>query len=198
MAAAFNAFVTTVATATSHEVGHMLGLTAQGNPGGGLYGDALNHNRTATGGTPSSNWVMNNGATFTFAEVAALPPTGMATFRPLNWAYLRDRLAPNPLVTALNPPPVVDSVDPSVLVFQGEFVTITLTGSGFMTGSPPSLELVRAGDPTPEPVFAVTVVDAQTVTGNVNQYFVSPGPYDLRLTNPDGQVVTVEDAILVL
>lgn len=197
VARAFHAFTWAVATAASHEIGHMFGLTATGSPGGGMFGDALNHNLTASGGVPSENWVMNPGGTFSFAEVAALESEGMAVFRPFSWAYLRDRVAPNPFVTALYPAPSIDQVEPSILVFQGQLLTITVHGGGFQVGNPPSISLARQGDPTPEPVFNINVIDTETVTGDVNQFFVTSGPYDVVLMNPDGQIATLEDGVVV-
>jgi hypothetical protein len=190
--AAFEAFTWVVATATAHEVGHTLGITAEGAPPDGHFGDAQNHNRTATGAAPHGNHIMNEGGTFAFAEVAAFPRAGVPSFRPFNWAYLRDRIAPDPHVTALYPAPALHAVVPNTVSLAGPLPTLTFRGHGFIAGGdPPVIELVREGDPTPDPVFAVDVIDGQTATGALNASFVSPGVYDVRFVNPDGQTVTL-------
>ncbi len=195
---AFDAFVWTVATATSHEVGHMLGLVKDRNPPEGCFGDSLNHNRTPGGQHPSGNFIMNHGGSFSFAEVAGLMPGGPSAFRPTNWAYLRDRLAPNPRVYGLFPPPDLQSVVPNVVTFPPVNAWLTFYGEGFLTdGDAPIIELVREGDRTPELVMNVSVLDSQTVTGSINQLFVVPDVYDVRFENADGQVVVLPAALEV-
>lgn len=79
----------------AHEVGHALGLVAEGRPGVGLFGgkegDAYAHNLDAFGDRPVELWLMNSGRSFSFEELAG-GAGGPLRFRPLNYAYLRDRV----------------------------------------------------------------------------------------------------------
>lgn len=80
----------------AHEAGHALGLVAEGQPGVGLFGgnegDAYAHNLDAFGDLPADRWLMNVGRGFTFEELAGEGAGGPLRFRPLNYAYLRDRV----------------------------------------------------------------------------------------------------------
>jgi len=80
----------------AHEAGHALGLVAEGQPGVGLFGgsegDAYAHNLDVHGDPPTDLWLMNPGRGFTFEELAGESVAGPLRFRPLNYAYLRDRV----------------------------------------------------------------------------------------------------------
>lgn len=199
---AVDAFAAIVSVAIAHEVGHMLGLVAHGPAPAGLWGGSgggnTDHNVTTSGAHPLQNFVMNAGTEFSFNEITGRGGESTPVFRPLNWAYLRDRVALNDDVTELLPPPVIDSVLPALLVFSTspENQQITLAGDHF--APPASVELVDPQSPLPMPSFGVTVVDPQTLTAMVNRYFVAPGLYDVRLVNGDGQVSVLEQALQVV
>jgi len=80
----------------AHEAGHALGLVAEGRPGVGLFGgsegDLYVHNLDPFGDSPADLWLMNGGRSFTFEELAGEGNGGPLRFRPLNYAYLRDRV----------------------------------------------------------------------------------------------------------
>jgi hypothetical protein len=80
----------------AHEAGHALGLVAEGRPGVGLFGgsegDLYAHNLDVFGDPPEDKWLMNPGRSFTFEELAGEGESGPLRFRPLNYAYLRDRV----------------------------------------------------------------------------------------------------------
>ena len=85
-------------TIMAHESAHALGLVAPGKPGLGLFaGDATTddgyaHNQDVDGGAPPTPWLMNPGRTVRFTDLAGRGEAGELRFRPLNWAYLKDRL----------------------------------------------------------------------------------------------------------
>jgi len=83
-------------TIMAHEAGHTLGLVAAGKPGAGLFGgaegDVYKHNLDADGERESTPWLMNVGKALTFEELAGESEAGELAFRPLNYAYLRDRI----------------------------------------------------------------------------------------------------------
>ena len=82
----------------AHEAGHALGLVAAGRPEVGLFGggdrnsDAYAHNVNTLGEAEKELWLMNPGKSFTFEELAGDAESGVLNFRPLNYAYLRDRI----------------------------------------------------------------------------------------------------------
>jgi hypothetical protein len=80
----------------AHEAGHALGLVPEGRPGVGLFGgsegDLYAHNLLVFGDPPENRWLMNPGRSFTFEELAGEGKGGPLRFRPLNYAYLRDRV----------------------------------------------------------------------------------------------------------
>jgi hypothetical protein len=189
---AVEAFSGAVATATSHEVGHMLGITAEGAVPAGLFGDSQHHNRRADGSVPAAPYIMNPGDSFSFAEVAGLSTAGLARFRALNWAYLRDRIAPSALVTALHDPPVLHSVEPRVFFAGTGALSLILRGSSLVAGpAEPSVELVDPRTQSAVPVPHVQRIDDEALALRVDRAFLSPGVYDLRYIGSDGQITTL-------
>lgn len=190
------AFSQTLATAIAHETGHLLGLVAHGPAPGGLFGGSsganTDHNVKATGGAPTDNWIMNAGATFSFEEVSGAGGTALPAFRPLSWAYLRDRIVRNTHVTALFDAPEIFSVTPNPVSGSA---TITVHGANFL--ATPQIELLIEGDPTPNEVLEEVWVDSGTVTGLLFPLLTPPGVYDVRLINPDDQVVVLIDGLEV-
>lgn len=85
-------------TLMAHEAGHALGLVAPGRPGVGLFGGetrdgaARHHNLAVDGGAPDAKWLMNDGRQLSFADLAGAGEAGELRFRPLNHAYLKDRV----------------------------------------------------------------------------------------------------------
>lgn len=197
--AAVEAFSQVLATAIAHETGHSLGLTAPGPAPGGLWGGtsggSKDHNVATAGGTPSQNYLMNPGGSFSFEEMTGLGGSSLPVFRPLSWAYLRDRIVINPSVTGLFPAPSISSVSPSPAVYQGGSVQITVTGENFF--GTPVIELAAVGDPTPNPVLNVMLLDSTTLVGDLLQFLVPPNTYEVRLVNPDDQIVVAPDPLVV-
>jgi hypothetical protein len=83
-------------TIMAHETGHALGLVPEGAPGVGLFGgstpDEYAHNLEVDGTRPTQPWLMNPGRSLSFEDLAGLGEAGELVFRPLNYAYLRDRV----------------------------------------------------------------------------------------------------------
>ena len=95
---AIDVFGDALGTIMAHESAHALGLVAAGRPGVGLFGGAEEagemhaHNLDAFGERPSEPWLMNVGTGFRFEDLAGLGEAGELRFRPLNHAYLKDRV----------------------------------------------------------------------------------------------------------
>jgi hypothetical protein len=198
--AALEAFSGTVATAIAHETGHLLGLVAHGAAPGGLYGGNTaadnDHNVTPDGLTPSENFLMNDGASFSFAEVSNTGGRSFPVFRALSWAYLRDRVVLDPKVNGLYPAPAVTGVDPGSAAYgSGDSIIVTITGHDFLAGA--AVQLSTAGNPAPLPVLDLVWVDTQTIIGTVYAPVAAPGVYDLRVVNPDGQVAELASALVL-
>lgn len=198
---AVDTFAQIVATAVAHETGHLLGLVAHGPAPGGLWGGSTggnkDHNVTPGGTTPAPNWLMNSGGSFTFEEITARGGVPLPVFRPLNWAYLRDRVVLDASVTGLFPAPTLTSVQPASFSFAGAgSQLVTFQGTNFL--ATPSIELLTEGDPTPNPVLSVAFVNSQTVTGIVFSFLAPPALYDVRLRNPDGQEVILVGGLEIL
>ncbi len=196
---AVDAFAQVVATAVAHETGHLLGLVAHGATPDGLFGGTSganqDHNVTAAGGTPAGNWLMNAGGTFGFEEITGRGGFSPPEFRPLNHAYLRDRVILDASVTGLFPAPTFTAVIPSCFVYQGASQPLTFQGTNFL--DTPGVDLLPQGSPASIPVGGVTFVDPQTLTATVFQGIVTPDLYDVVLRNPDGQEVVLEDGLEV-
>ena len=111
---AIDAFAQVLATVIAHEAGHSFGLVRAGSPPAGLYGgsegSSADHNVTPSGATPSENFLMNRGESFTFGEVTGRGGSSLPVFRRLSWAYLHDRVAFAEEGASLFEPLDVDSV----------------------------------------------------------------------------------------
>jgi hypothetical protein len=85
-------------TILAHESAHALGLVPGGRPPVGLFGGSdeasaqYAHNLDTEGRPPSTPWLMNAGGRFEFETLAGLGEAGELRFRPLSYAYLRDRV----------------------------------------------------------------------------------------------------------
>ena len=194
------AFAQAVGSVTAHETGHLLGLTAHGPTPGGLFGGEVggetDHNVTPQGGTPAENFLMNRGGSFSFEEITGRNGEALPSFRPLSWAYLRDRIVVNSQVTGLYPPPKISSAGPNPLELDPPVsAQITITGDDFV--ETPWIDLVSEGLPTPRRLQNVIFIDPQTLQATANAYVVPPGTYDVRVTNPDGQKVSLVDGLEV-
>jgi hypothetical protein len=193
---ATGAFSDALGSVIAHETGHALGLVAPGPPGGGLFGGAigpdLGHNLTAGGATPTQSWIMNAGSTYTFPKLSGLGGNLLPVFRPLNFAYLRDRALIDGAVTDLLLPPGVDSVSPSVVTI-GPSVTLVVQGAGFRPT--PSIRLESPG--FNYEVSSEGFDSESQITGIVVTLQTLPGVYDVKVTNSDGQVAVLEDAFTI-
>jgi hypothetical protein len=80
----------------AHEAGHALGLVAPGKPAVGLFGgsegEAYAHDLDVDGEAPTEAWLMNAGRSLSFEQLAGRGVDGALRFRPLDYAYLRDRV----------------------------------------------------------------------------------------------------------
>ena len=190
---AIEVFGDALGSVVAHEVGHALGLVPPGPPGGGLYGGsdgpAYTHAVNPDGSTPSENFLMKAGNTFSFARLAGLGYYALPTFRPIELAYLHDRLVLAPQVTQLLPPPVLLQVTPWQIV--GSSQVVTLIGEGF--APVPAVRLINA-------TYGYSAVgeawqSPQQMTCWVIASQLPPGIYDVELTNPDGQRAVLPAAI---
>lgn len=193
---AVRAFADVLGSIVAHETGHALGLVPVGAPGGGLFGGStgpeLNHAVTPQGVSPSENFLMNAGNTFTFARLAGLAGNPLPYFRPIDYAYLRDRLVIDAAVTLLAHPPVASSVTPNTINPSG-YTQIFVNGSGFLPT--PVIRLLNSSY-----TYNVTgelLLSSSQVRGWVNYSQILPGTYNLELKNPDGQTVVLPSAIVV-
>jgi len=193
------AFAQAIASAAAHETGHLVGLVAHGATPGGLYGGATganyDHNVTPAGATPGETFLMNQGGSFTFAELTGRAGEPLPRLRPLAWAYLRNQLVLDSSVSALYPAPSIGGVSPNVLALGGGAATISISGTGFV--ATPALWLVDPQTQSANEVLAETWLGTGAMTGSVNAALVPPGTYDLQLINPDGQTVTLPAALVV-
>lgn len=90
----------------------------------------------------------------------------------------------------------VTSIDPNTML-AGTTISVTITGSGFVTGADVTFESGSGPAPTASNVF---VVDANTITATVTAK--SGGPprnrvWDVRVTNPDGSPGVLPDGFTV-
>jgi len=198
IAVAVETFAQVVATVTAHETGHALGLVPRGAPGKGLFGGQSGildtHNVTPEGQTPSELLLMNAGPSFSFAELAGQAPT-LPRIRELSFAYLQGRLVLDPRVTGIFPPPVLDACAPETLsLSNGPYVVVqTCTGQGFV-----ETPAIRLKGPLILPLSGENLVSSQELTATISVLQLAPGTYDVELTNGDGQVVILPEAVEVL
>jgi hypothetical protein len=195
---AIDAFSQLLASVITHETGHLLGLVAHGPTPGGLFGGdegaLADHNVSAAGGTPDANFLMNVGGSFSFNEMTGRGDSPLPVFRALNWAYLHDRIAPNPNVTELLPPPEIHSVSPNPAVPNPQ-LEVTVHGAHFV--SPVSVRFLREGDPTPNLLLSPVLVDSGTITGTITTYTVPPALYDVEVISGDDQSAMLSEGLLV-
>lgn len=194
--AAIQGFADMLGSIIAHETGHALGLVPPGVPGGGLFGGVsgaeLNHAVTPAGVSSSENFLMNAGNTFTFARLAGLNGNPLPYFRPIDYAYLRDRVVIDSAVTLLVYPPVASSITPTTINPSG-YTQIVVNGTGFRPT--PVIRLLNATY-----IYGVTgetVVSSSEVRGWVNCAQILPGVYDVELKNPDGQISVLPAALTV-
>lgn len=194
--AAIQGFGDALGTIVAHESGHALGLVQPGTPGGGLFGGSVGaeftHNVTPAGVSPTQNLVMNAGNTFNFAKLAGLAGQPLAVLRPINHAYLRDRIVQDPAVKELVIGPTLTSVTPSQVAY-GDTVQLSVQGSDFR--ATPAVRLVKP-DFTYE-LLNEALVSGEQVTGWVVSSQTLPGVYDLVLKNPDGQQDVLPAAVTI-
>jgi hypothetical protein len=194
--AAIEGFADMLGSIVAHEAGHALGLVPPGVPGGGLFGGTggaeLNHDVTPAGVSPAENFLMNAGNTFTFERLAGLNGNPLPYFRPIDYAYLRDRVVIDPAVNFLAYPPVAQTVTPSTITASG-WTQIAVGGSGFLP--PPVLRLLSPG--YNYNVNSEALVSSSEVTGWVNKGQLPLGVYDLEAKNPDGQLSLLPAAITI-
>ena len=149
---------------------------------------------TPAGVSPTENFLMNAGNTFTFARLAGLNGNPLPYFRPLDYAYLRDRVVIDSAVTLLAFPPVVTLDHARARSSGGGYTQIFVNG----TRIPPD-----AGDPRCSNagytynVTGETLVSSSQVRGWVNYGQILPGVYDVELRNPDGQISVLPAALTV-
>lgn len=183
--AAIEAFANALGSIVAHEAGHALGLVPPGAPGGGLFGGsdaaAYAHALNPDGTTPSENFLMKAGNTFNFARLAGLGSYALPTFRPIELAYLRDRVVLAPQVTQLLPPPILTNVVPWQI--EGTSQLVTISGGGF--APIPAIRLLSPG--YNYNALGEAFQSAQQMTCWVLPGQVPAGTYDLEVTNPDGQ-----------
>ena len=83
-------------TLMAHETGHALGLVAPGRPGVGLFGgdtgETYAHAVEPEDAPSRELSLMDPGRRFRFEELAGTSAQGELRFRPLDYAYLRDRV----------------------------------------------------------------------------------------------------------
>lgn len=188
-------FADALGSIIAHESAHALGLVPPGAPGLGLFGGsdgaAFTHSLEPDGSTPSGNFLMKAGNTFTFSKLAGLGGFDLPAFREIELAYLHDRVVLAPQVKALLPPPAITAVSPSVVT--GSSALLTITGTSFA-----ATPYVRAL--LPSFVFstiAETWQSPQQMTTWVVRAQMIPGLYDLELTNPDGQQAVLPASLWV-
>jgi hypothetical protein len=182
---AIEVFGNALGSVVAHETGHALGLVPPGNPGVGLFGGAdgaaYSHALNPDGSTPSDNLLMKAGNTFSFPKLAGLGSYSRPVFRPIELAYLRDRVVTAPQVTQLLPPPTLLGVTPWQVTGSSQLVT--LLGAGF--APIPAVRLIG-------PSYTYNALGEAWQSATQSTCWIVPGQvpkglYDLEVTNPDGQ-----------
>lgn len=188
-------FSNALGSIVAHEAGHALGLVAPGAPGVGIHGGSVglefSHDVTSDGTTsPAPNYLMKHGGNFTFGRLAGMSGNPLPYLRPIDHAYLRDRVVLDASVTELLLPPIIDAASPTSI---SGTVQLTVTGASF--AATPSLRLV--GSVLTYELLGEQLVSPNEVTGWIVGVQVPADTYDLVVTNPDGQSVTMPSALVV-
>jgi hypothetical protein len=193
--AAIDAFGNALGSILAHETGHALGLVPPGPPGGGLFGGsdgvAYAHALNPDGTTPVENFLMKAGNTFNFARLAGLGYSALPVFRPIELAYLHDRVVLAPQVTQILPPPTRARVVPAQITGTSSLVTILGGGRAAI----PAVRLVNPG--YTYSALGEAWQSAQQMTCWVVPGQLPVGLYDLEVTNPDGQKAVLPDALQI-
>lgn len=134
---------------------------------------------------------MKAGNTFSFSKIAGLDSYPLPSFRAIELAYLHDRVALAPQVTALLPPPKLLEVTPWQI--SGSSQLVTVIGSGF--APVPAIRLVNQG--YAYGALGEAVQSAEQATCWVVPAQLPAGTYDLELTNPDGQKAVLPASVEV-
>jgi hypothetical protein len=158
---------------------------------GGSDGVAYAHALNPDGSTPAENFLMKAGGTFNFAKLAGLGYYALPAFRPIELAYLRDRVVLAAQVTQLLPPPTLTSVFPWQITGSSSLVTIT--GSGL--AAIPAVRLVSSD--YAYSALGEAWLSAQQMTCWVLPGQVPVGTYDLEVTNPDGQQAVLPASVQI-
>ncbi len=95
-----------------------------------------------------------------------------------------------------DPAPTATGISPDNIDNDQLNVAITVSGTGLRHGATFKLVL-SARDGEDIQASAVRWVDPTTVTGEFNVYSKTGGSWDLEVTNPDGQVATMSNAITI-
>jgi hypothetical protein len=111
-------------------------------------------------------------------------------FRPLDFAYLRDRTLTVNGLNQLLFPPTVESIDPPII--SGS-LQVVITGSGF--ASPVSVRCYN--EQLSYGFVGEQVVSETEITAWASSSQLAPGFYDLEVRNPDGQVAVLPLAVAV-
>jgi hypothetical protein len=197
---ALDAFAQVVAVGAAHEVGHMLGLSAPGPAPGGLFGGTskatFQHDVTASGAPPHENFIMNLGGTFSFAEITGREGQRAPFFRPISWAYLTNRIVRNDQIASLDPAPRLFDLTPNPVRY-GDSHTAWITLRGEHLGHTQLVDL-RGSDRVSFPILDWSVVDEQTIIGQIHVLFTPPGLYDVRVTTDDQQSDQITAGLRVL
>jgi len=183
---ATQAFGDMLGSIVAHETGHALGVVEPGPPGGGIFGGPngtadFSHTLNPDGSVPSENFLMKAGNTFSFAELAGLNGNPLPYFRPIEHAYLRDRLVQDPSVLALQQPPVIVEFSPSVVTEP--FQSVELHGQNYA----PTPRMRLYNEIFSYEILSETFQSTELVTAFILKSQVPSGLYELEVTNPDGQ-----------
>lgn len=191
---ALQVFSDALGTVAAHEVAHAVGLVPPGAPGtglhGGTFGPDLVHDVAADGSEPVPNYLMKQGGAFVFSELAGMYGIPRPFFRPLDFAYLRDRTLTVNGLNQLLFPPAVDSIEPPII--SGS-LQVTITGSGF--ASPVSVRFVN--EVLTYNLLGEQVVSEDTITAWATSSQLASGFYAVEVENPDGQVAVLPLAVAV-
>jgi hypothetical protein len=191
---AIRVYADALGSIVAHETGHALGLVQMGPPGGGLFGGStgaeFSHAVEPDGTEPPENYLMKAGNTFSFQELAGLNGHELPTFRPLNYAWLRDRAVLEADLTMLLPPPVATTATPEVITGD---TWLVIEGQNF--ADTPKIKLWSFG--FEYNLILESWISETQIRGLVSYSQVLPGSYLVFVTNPDGQLALPPPAIVV-